>query len=270
MKKLFALLLALCMLCGVVSAGAEDATQEVELYGSRFRIPAELEITESMSGFGSTPGYLNAWCGTYELVLYARDYAIMGFDLEEDPAFEQILNVVYWYTDMGLDANQAATVAIAHELQDIEMPDGKQIACLEIGENISIGHTDNNYGFLIMLTSYTGQNTAELVEIGKQIALSFRRDGAEEFTAEVAEPDEPMTEATEVKEEKQAAEAPTQYVVITGESANIRKGATTDAPVITSGRRGDTFPYLGESGNWYKIDANGETGYVSMGLSDIK
>lgn len=268
MKKLFALLLALCMLCGVVGAGAEDATQEVELYGSRFRIPAELEITESMIGVMSS--YLKAWCGTYELVLYARDYAIMGFDLEEDPAFEQILNVVYWYTDMGLDANQATTVAIAHELQDIEMPDGKQIACLEIGENISIGHTDNNYGFLIMLTSYTGQNTAELVEIGKQIALSFRRDGAEEAVAEEVEPDESMTEVTEADESEQAAEAPTQYVVITGESANIRKGATTDAPVITSGRRGDTFPYLGESGNWYKIDVDGQTGYVSMGLSDIK
>lgn len=270
MKKLFAMLLALCMLFGAVSAGAEEATQEVELYGARFSIPAELMITESMSGFGITPGYLIAECGTYELVLYARDYAIMGLDLEEDPTTEQILNVLYWYIDMGLDANQATNVAVAHELQDIGMLDGKPVACLDIGTHVSIGHTDDNYGFFIMISSETGKSSDEMMEIGKQIALSFQRDGVEKFTDEEGEPDEPATEVPEVEEEQEAVEVPTQFVTITGNGVNIRKGATTDAPVLTKGNKGDTFPYLGESGAWYKIDVNGQTGYVSMGLAEIK
>lgn len=271
MKKLFAMLLALCMLFGAVSAGAEVAMWEFELYDDLLKLPRGMLPMED--GASENYRYLFAsdlMNNEYELELYIQDYSWLGLDLEEDPATEQILNVLYWYIDLGLDANQATNVAVAHELQDIGMPDGKPVACLDIGTSVSIGHTDDNYGFLIILSSETGKSSAEMLEIGKQIALSFQRGGVEKFTDEEGEPDEPATEVPEVEEEQEAVEVPTQFVTITGNGVNIRKGATTDAPVLTKGNKGDTFPYLGESGAWYKIDVNGQIGYVSMGLAEIK
>lgn len=253
MKKLFSLLLALCLMCGVVSAVAEEATQEVTMNGAKFRIPAEVKIEANLGNV------LAANCENYILEIYAVDWK-KEYDItcDDEPSIEQWLNVYLWYIAMGVDEDTSYQMANFYADQDIGMPDGKTAACLATeAEGVvlaSVGHTNNNYGFLITLTSDTGMGSAELFEISKQVALSFQYD--ETAVAEVIEP-----EPTAV---------PTQYVVITGDSANIRTGPSTDYQKIHTGLKGDEFPYLGESGNWYMIDVNGQTGYVSMGLSDIK
>ena len=275
MKKLFAMLLALCMMCGMVSAGAEGAMREVELYGSWFEIPSELVTVEEMSGVRYA--YLFASAEDYELEMSIQDYALVGLNLEENPATEQLMNVLYWLIDMGLDAEAATDVALAHELLDIGMPDGKPVACLSIGSGVSIGHTDDNYGFFITLATETGKSTDEMLEIGIQIALSFQRGGAEETVAEAVAVNETATEEPEAEEapaaeETSAAEeaAPTQFIVITGDSANIRSGPGSDHSKVATARKGDTFPMLGQEGTWYKIEVNGQEAYVAQGLCKVK
>lgn len=75
-----------------------------------------------------------------------------------------------------------------------------------------------------------------------------------------------------ISSKKQAVAVNTvdQYIVITKESANIRAAANGDAKRIGTSKKGDTFPLLGEEGKWYKIDMNGETGYVNKNLAKIK
>lgn len=61
-----------------------------------------------------------------------------------------------------------------------------------------------------------------------------------------------------------------KQVIITNSSANIRSGPDGSAAKLTTARQGDTFPLLGEEGNWYKIDVNGQTGYVTKNLSKVQ
>ena len=61
-----------------------------------------------------------------------------------------------------------------------------------------------------------------------------------------------------------------KYVIITNSSANIRSGPDGSATKIKTAMKGETFPLIGEEGNWYMIDVNGQTGYVTKSLSAIK
>lgn len=52
-------------------------------------------------------------------------------------------------------------------------------------------------------------------------------------------------------------------LTITGNNVNLRSAASTNSDVIGSLSKGTTVTKLGEEGDWYKVDANGKTGYVS-------
>ncbi len=61
--------------------------------------------------------------------------------------------------------------------------------------------------------------------------------------------------------------APKQKLTVTGDIVNIRKGAGTSNPKVTTVKRNATFDVLGSSKDssgtvWYKINVNGTTGYI--------
>lgn len=60
------------------------------------------------------------------------------------------------------------------------------------------------------------------------------------------------------------------HVIITNSTANIRSGPDANARKVTSAYQGDSFLLLGEEGNWYKIEVNGQVAYVSKGLCKIQ
>lgn len=177
MKKLFALLLALCMLCGVVSAGAEEATREVELYGSKFRIPAELAINEYMNSV--VYARLRAQCETYELSFYVTDWDVWGMDFKDMSPESEQGNNIYWMFSWILGLPRREAIDIEYRFEDIGMEDGKFVCVSDMDTSVFIGHTDGDYGYLILISSETGKSSDEMIEIGKQIALSFQRVGAE-------------------------------------------------------------------------------------------
>lgn len=65
-------------------------------------------------------------------------------------------------------------------------------------------------------------------------------------------------------------ESTAQMIVVTNGTANIRKEPNANASKLGVAYKGDTFTVLGESGTWYAIDYNGETGYISQGLCALQ
>ncbi|MDQ0230595.1 SH3 domain-containing protein, partial [Metabacillus malikii] len=55
----------------------------------------------------------------------------------------------------------------------------------------------------------------------------------------------------------------TKYVSVTNGSLNMRSGATTSAPVLTSLSKGTAVEVISESNGWSKVKASGKEGYVS-------
>lgn len=66
-----------------------------------------------------------------------------------------------------------------------------------------------------------------------------------------------------------AAQTISEVATITADSVCIRNGASTSSDVIGSGSNGYDFTYLGEEGDFYKIDFDGEDGYVSKQYASI-
>jgi len=87
---------------------------------------------------------------------------------------------------------------------------------------------------------------------------------AEEVPQEEIIPEEPEEpEQTEIKLNK------TGYVSTDG--LRVRKGPSTDTEEITSLSKNDEVQIIAQEGKWYKIDINGEIGYVSAKyISDTK
>lgn len=63
---------------------------------------------------------------------------------------------------------------------------------------------------------------------------------------------------------------PKIYVVITEATAMIRTEPSVMGPLLFTAARGDSYVYAGEVDNFYILDIDGTTAYVSKGVSRIK
>lgn len=82
--------------------------------------------------------------------------------------------------------------------------------------------------------------------------------------------DEPTTDASTTKPEETTTELnKTGYVSADG--LRVREEPTTDSEEIDSLSKNDKVTIIGQTGNWYKIELDGKTGYVSAKyISDTK
>lgn len=71
----------------------------------------------------------------------------------------------------------------------------------------------------------------------------------EDSSAPVPKPDPPKPQTAE-------------YIRLTGNNVNIRKGAGTDSVTIGSAERGTMYALIGKTGNWYKTYYKNQTAYV--------
>lgn len=262
MKKLFAMLLALCLMCGVVSAGAEDAlitAQNVKIGNMTFEIPAEVTVEDHGELTIAT-----ATCDNYNLYIYAIDWSIASFDLYATDYDEQINNFIWLNAMFFGDVQSAVDIlnASACKRGDVNLLDGQDAVYLGSDGLGLLTHYYREAGFLIVVEGTNKYATGtRAMETAIEIARSFRVDGvSEEQMAADAE-------AARIAAEQAAMQ---KYVVITNSSANVRSGPGGDYAKVTTAVKGDTFPLIGEEGNWYIIDVNGQTGYVTKGLSAIQ
>ncbi len=272
MKKLFAMLLAMCLLWGVGSAMAEESeTTEVMLGKVHFEIPAELTAHELIDLDEKT--YLQFFTGTdYDVDIFVLDYEKAGLPIKVLTVDDPQLNNLFWCYRLfstligeGEESTALRLCEIANRVEDT-MPDGQALVYWG-AQNMGIAaHYYRDQGCMVLITSSNENiDSARCCEIALTVASSFRIEGVTE--AEMAAD----AEAARIAAEEAAAKAAAQkYVVITNSSANIRSGPNAEAKKITTGRKDDTFPLIGEDGNWFIIDVNGQTGYVTKSLSAIQ
>lgn len=267
MKKLFAMLLALCLMCGAVSAFAEAAeTQEAKIGNVTFQIPAELTAQELSS---SDALYFQQFVGAdYAVQMMVFDYEKADVSLQVLKGADDQINNLFWCyrifsTLIGEDEDETA-LFLCNNASYLEgtMPDGQALVYFGTDTLSLAAHYYRNMGCMVMvLAQDENMDGARCHEIALSIAGSFRIDGVteEQMAADA--------EAARIAAEQAAMQ---KYVVITNSSANIRSGPGGDYDKVTTARQGDTFPLIGEDGNWYIIDVNGQTGYVTKSLSAIQ
>ena len=94
-----------------------------------------------------------------------------------------------------------------------------------------------------------------------------RQDALETETPQTTTPEEttPTTEETPATTEQETAiEETTMYV--TGSSIYVRSGPGTNYEIVTSLIRGNSVKAVAETSQWYKVEVNGQTGYISKSL----
>ena len=196
---------------------------------------------------------------TYRLMIGTINY--YESPLPTDALGDKSATTMYWALQLiGLDA-ESAYDAVAKGGSLTGFPNGQNAwSCIM---DSSIVHSQYYRGTGIFIISIPRSNEAVQPSLIAALDMlkSLRMDGvSEEQMAADAE-------AARVAAEQAAAQ---KYIVITNSSANIRSGPGGDYDKLTTARQGDTFPLIREEGNWYVIDINGQTGYVTKSLSAIQ
>ena len=260
MKKLFAMLLALCMMCGAMVAGAEEiAVQEVKVGKATFEIPAELSMTSN----GLVLDGVNlAMCEgeQYSILIETYDWKAVPYDLDNTSGDEHVDNYFMGAYLLFEDPQKATDMVLASERLTYE--NGMEIIVYATnGVALVTRYEPDNGCAILVVQGNSPLTTVQVLEIGLPVAESFRIDGVpeEEMAAD--------TEAARAAAEEAAAQ---KYIVIKNGTANIRSGPGSDHDRIIAAKQGDTFPLLGEEGTWYMIEVNGQTAYVSKGLCEIQ
>ena len=107
---------------------------------------------------------------------------------------------------------------------------------------------DKGLGYVFRLSRKTDEATAEAADaLLLQIASSLREDGL-----------------------FYPSDATDRIVVITHPTANIRVAPDQESEKLKMAVQNESYPYYGQTGSWYIINVNGETGYVSTALSVLQ
>ena len=207
----------------------------------------------------------------YAVVFYYYEYGEDDIDFTDGDM--QIDNCFFINSMATGDQQTALNVCNLVQRTDIGMPGGDDVLYMELGGVVMLSHYYPNMGFMMMGQCEDGSlSDDELLAIVEEIALSFRVDGmtAEEMAEYKAQAEAELAAAEEEAARKAAEEAARKKVYIVNAGANIRSGPDAGTAKVKTALKGDRFPLLGEENNWYKIDVNGQTGYVSKGLCEVR
>lgn len=240
--------------------------QPLTIGRASFEVDADLEIVQ----MGDYQWMLMN--DQYAVVFYYYEYGEDNIDFTDgDMQIDNCFFINYMATD---DQQTALKTCYLAQRKDIGMPGGDDVLCFAINGIAMLCHYYPNMGFMMMAQCQDGSlSDDELMAIVEEIALSFRVDGmtAEEMDEYKAQKEGELAAAIAEAERIAAEEAARQRVYITAANgANIRSGPDASHSRVAYGSQGDSFPFLGEENGWYKIDVNGQTGYVSKGLGEVK
>lgn len=247
MKKLVSLLLALCLVCGVMTALADGMEwQEVQIAGVTCRIPAELAITDQ----GNIT--LDAACEAYELSVLTMDLT------DEDPenldltdGSIQTDNMFLFLYLMLQDPDVAMQATNMCMEEEIGLLSGKKVKHGTIGDGIAMcAHRYRNTGVMVFASTEGGIEIYDLLSICDEVVRSMRYDG--------------------VSEDDMIADAQVDYVVITADSGKIRSEASVSGGLIKTAYKGEAFELVEETADWYVVMVDGRTGYIHKGVAAIQ
>lgn len=58
--------------------------------------------------------------------------------------------------------------------------------------------------------------------------------------------------------------------IVTGKTVRIRESADSSSKIVTNAYRNDEIKVIGEEGDWYKVEYEGKTGYISKEFVEVK
>lgn len=249
MKRLFSLMLVLCLMCGVIPAVAEGGVT-VSAGSMVFELPEGATI-KSQKSAGKNAYTFTAKCTEDGLSI---SYEVMGLVYQYDEADQGEQGVMDYQTFYLLTAllfGQENMNVMSPSDAGAEMPDGQVLlsGAMSSGNKFvyAVSHYNEGVGYMLALTAtYSPMALAVLMGNAEDIALSAKS------VSDLVDGEALGT------------------IVITNSSANIRSGADGSAAKIKSAVKGDTFPWLGEENGWYKILVDGQIGYVSKSLSKVQ
>lgn len=263
MKKLCAMLMVLCMMCGVVAVAAEPVrVYETEVFtlslpeGWNIYSTTDYVAMRASWGFGSSPTQYQA---TFErenesyggsLYVYkfpTRDKGIVDRKSDKNMGCFEVLmsysGMAKYESKMNPQRVRYATDSRTFVVAEIKGEDG--FLASYYNQSAGLGYLLYLHGDLFKKIPFDSAQAEVYVE---ECLLSLSEPG-------ISTTIDPNA---------------VRYVVITNSSANVRSGPGGDYAKVTTARQGDTFPLIGEEGSWYIIDVNGQTGYVTKSLSAIQ
>lgn len=267
MRKIISMLLALCMLCAVHFALAEQAGQVLEDGVFSFQIPQSWEITQSTMDRGISVNQLKPGSADSAMILSIdytrahdarRDMNAAADSWEEKLDFHMARLWKLLGGDEGSlrDAMAGTAANAAFELLD----EGKGGALLV--QRSGSGSTIRTQILIFRLFE----------EEGYVLMVSAKLPGGDAFEAACAQV---QAEAMAVHQSAQVyrtetADDAVARVVVTADMARIRSEQSISGGLIRKATKGETFYCIGESENWYFIEINGRTGYIHKGVSALE
>ena len=79
----------------------------------------------------------------------------------------------------------------------------------------------------------------------------------------------PSVPETPTEPSKPVVSKKAQYIRLTGDSVNLRKGAGTNYTVLTSSKQGTMYALIEKSGNWYKTYYRNQVAYVHTSYAAV-
>ena len=246
MRKMISVLLVCCMLCGLHAAVAEEAG--FEMGGAAFSLPDELSV-------GLEPLDL---LGVELCKMEAADYYVWMVAVNHPKLKNEFdINLEQIAEEYSITKDEANKVICSMLLSTVAdnffgglYPQVGTVAQGASGNGGVIGasystaeayylNLTGTRGWTVLAVSETGDVSAkELQTICVNILLSIEEN--------------------------------TTMVVITADSASVRKEASLSGAMIRKAAKGECFEYLGEEGNFYIVMIDGQQGYVAKGVAEIQ
>lgn len=266
MRRWICLLLTLCLLFTAAAAEVTaDAVEDLpELEAAAAEIPVQtvvtpiyaFELPADMAVSSPEPG--NVFTAQREnclLQVYSFIYENAVLDaMMEHPQGEQVGHFVMLLTTVFPDRYERMLGFLGIQQTDIGCLNGEPVITTKAKAADLLGdygmvicsQLDMNAGFLLCAGRQgSGMTDEELTALVHQIARSVRVEN-------------PL-----VKER-------VGYAVVIESSAYIRSAPDAEADKLRTAFRDERFLCLGEENGWYRIDVDGQTGYISQRLCTIE
>lgn len=269
MHKWICLLMTLCLLFTAAAAevtadaveeatkleadAAAEATYPVQTVVTpvyAFELPADMMLSSPAPGNIFTAQRENCLLQVYSFI-----YEDVVLDaMMEHPQGEQVGHFVMLMTSVFPAEYERMLGFLGIQQTDIGCPNEETVITTKAKAADLLGdygtvictQLDMNAGFLLSASKQgSGMTDAELTALVHQIARSVRVEN-------------PL-----VKER-------VGYAVVIDSSAYIRSAPDAGADKIRTAFRDERFLCLGEENGWYRIDVDGQTGYISQRLCKIE
>lgn len=245
MRKMISLLLVLLMICGMCSAFAEPT--RIEVGGATFTLPDGLNVGLDPLDLG-VYALFKAESSDYYVWMVAENYSAYSKEFGSNPINDAV-------KDLSLTKEEAnrlycrATFGLVDEY----------FGLYPSADTITYGASGNG---MVIHGSYSVAESYYLNEAGTRGwgVMAISEDGK-------VEAKKLQAICTNIL---LSIEENTEMVVITADTASVRKEASLSGAMIRKAVKGESFEYLGEEGNFYILMIDGQQGYVAKGVAEIQ